>query len=664
MRVNYFATPINFFANSAGTRGVDFESIPGTVTFLPGETTKTINVPIKGDLIDEVDQFFIVTLTTPVNAAITDGRGLGTIVDNDAPPTISINDVSAAEGTQSIPQQSATFTVSLSVASEKPIRVDVALAPGTATANNDYFNFAFTLEFPIGTLTRTVNVSLIPDLVFEPNETFFVNLSNPTDATIADAQGQGTITNDDPQPAISVVNAFRTEGASGTSGNALIDIKLSNPSSQTITVAFATANGTATAGTDYVATSGTVTFNPLETTKTISVQVNGDNLDELNETILMNLTSPTNATIATPQGVGTIVDDDGPTVSIGSASAAEGNTGFINLVFTVTLSAPSPQDIGVDYATTGGTATPNFDYQQVFPNSRSVFIPAGASSGTLSIRIFPDLQVEPDETVIVSLLGAFNATVAVAQGTGTIVNDDGPGKLKFSGPTFSVTEDAGSAVITVSRIDGATGSVSVDYATSNGTATAGSDYTATSGTLLFEQGETSKTFSIPIVNDNLLEVDETVNLTLSNPGGGATLPAPVTATLTLKSPLLILVLDESGPGSHQAAALDSVLLLRDPFPVLPTVEFFTQALDQNTRVILFVTNLQLAPTDTASAVTVNLFDSDGQSHNVVAEDLRVVPFSPFMQVTFRLPDNLRAGVCTVKVKAHDQESNAGTIRIK
>ena len=137
----------------------------------------------------------------------------------------------------------------------------------------------------------------------------------------------------------------------------------------------------------------------------------------------------------------------------------------------------------------------------------------------------------------------------------------------------------------------------------------------------------------------------------------------MTATLTLKSPPLILVLDESGPGSHQVAALDSVLLLRDPFPVLPTVEFFTQALDPNTRVILFVTNLQLAPTDTASAVTVNLFDSDGQSHNVVAEDLRVVPFSPFMQVTFRLPNTLRSGVCTVKVKAHDQESNAGTIRI-
>jgi hypothetical protein len=94
---------------------------------------------------------------------------------------------------------------------------------------------------------------------------------------------------------------------------------------------------------------------------------------------------------------------------------------------------------------------------------------------------------------------------------------------------------------------------------SNGTASAGSDYTSTSGTLTFNQGETSKTISIPIVNDGVFEADETVNITLSSPTGGATLGTPATATLTIKAPPLVLVLEETDPVSNQVTALDSLL---------------------------------------------------------------------------------------------------------
>jgi chitinase len=126
---------------TAPTKGVDFENLPDTLTFLPGETSKTINVPVKGDLIDEFDQLFAVVLTTPINARISTGKGFGTIVDNDQPPTISVNDTSIAEGTQ-IPQSTATFTVSLSSASDKPISVQIGFAPGTATNNVDYDTFS------------------------------------------------------------------------------------------------------------------------------------------------------------------------------------------------------------------------------------------------------------------------------------------------------------------------------------------------------------------------------------------------------------------------------------------------------------------------------------------------------------------------------------------
>jgi hypothetical protein len=393
------------------------------------------------------------------------------------------------------------------------------------------------------------------------------------------------------------------------------------------------------------------------------VQVNGDNIDEADETYFVNLSNPTNATIGRAQGVGTILDDDGPSLSIGSASVTESNTGFVNAVFTVTLSAASPQDILVNYGTSSGTATSSIDFQGVF--SSSLFIPAGATSGTLNVRVFGDFQIEPDEQFTVTLLNASNATIAVAQGTGTIVNDDSAGKLQFSSQTFATTEDIGiGAAITVNRVDGASGDITVNVATSNGTATAGSDYTATSHTLTFIQGETSKNFFIPITNDNLFENAETVNLTLSNPTGGATLGTPATATLTINTPPLILIRDPAGPVAQQAAALDSLFLLRDPFPVIQVSDLLNPGPDRNTRVILFVANLQRAPGDAASLVKVNLFDSIGQSIEVDAEDVRLASVPDFMQVTFRLPDNLRSGVVVVKVKSRDQESNVGTIRIK
>src|SRR6185369_10644593 len=123
---------------------------------------------------------------------------------------------------------------------------------------------------------------------------------------------------------------------------------------------------------------------------------------------------------------------------------------------------------------------------------------------------------------------------------------------------------------------------------------------------------------------------------------------------------LQLLLDESGPAPNQVAALDSVQLVRDPFPV---VNSLAQSSDRNTRVMIFVANLQLAPGEAAAAVVVNLVDSNSQTYDVAAEDVRTVPNSSFTQVVFRLPDNLASGICAVKVKAHGDVSNSGIIAI-
>ena len=299
-------------ANGTATAPSDYQTTSGTLTFNPGDTSKTITVRVRGDVLVEADETYFVNLSNPTNATIADGQGLGTILNNDgvATPSLSINDVTVTEGNSGT--VIAAFTVTLSASSTQTVTVQFATADGTATtAGSDYVTNSGTLTFTPGQTTQTVNVTVNGDTTVEANETFLVNLSNPTNATIADSQGVGTILNDDGVVAssLSINDVTVTEGNAGAV-SAIFTVTLSPSSTQTVTVQFATANGTATAVSDYQTTSGTLTFNPGETSKTITVRVKGDTVVEANETFFVNLSNPTNATIADGQGVGTILNND------------------------------------------------------------------------------------------------------------------------------------------------------------------------------------------------------------------------------------------------------------------------------------------------------------------------------------------------------------------
>jgi hypothetical protein len=140
-------------------------------------------------------------------------------------------------------------------------------------------------------------------------------------------------------------------------------------------------------------------------------------------------------------------------------------------------------------------------------------------------------------------------------------------------------------------------------------------------------------------------------------------PTPTPTPTPTPGPLQ-LFLDESGPALDQVAALDSILFTRDPFPVVNTANLLNPGVDRNTRVLVFAINLQLLPGESSSAVTVSLVDSNNQSFDIPAEDVRAAPNFPFTQVVFRLPDNIAVGACTITLKAHGQTSNSGSIRIR
>ncbi len=302
-------------ADGTAVQSTDYETRTGTLTFAPGVTSQTIHVPVIGDTLDEPDETLLVNLSAPINAVIGDSVGAGTLVDDDAPPTLSVNDVAIAEGNSGT--SNLTFVVTLSQASGKSVSVSYATVNGTAVAGQDYQAVSGTLTFGPGETSRQVLVPVTGDTTFETDEAFQFALSSPVNSVVADGTEQGTISNDDARPSISIANAQVTEGNTGDA-QLVFTITLSHATTETVSVAYATADGTAsqTSG-DYDALSGTVVFQPGGSlSQTIQVKVHGDTTEETDETLTVNLTNPVNTTITQTQATGTILDDDASHASL------------------------------------------------------------------------------------------------------------------------------------------------------------------------------------------------------------------------------------------------------------------------------------------------------------------------------------------------------------
>ena len=301
------------------TAGTDYTAVTaGRLTFAPNETSKTVTVMVRGDVVSEPDETIVIALRNPSNATFPGGEttvmATGTIIDDDASRlSIEAGAASAFEGEPLI------FTVALDPPiDDQQVTVEVDTG-GTATAGTDYMGVPETLTFAAGEAAKTITVAVADDADYELDETVEVELRNPkpTGSVVletGEAKVMVTIIDNDDQPALSIGGTSVAEGGAGTTTKLTFAVTKSGGTSMAATVAYADAGtGTATAGTDYTAVAaGTLTFAPADTSKTITVMVRGDDESEGNETVVIALSSPSNATIAEGKGAatGTIIDDD------------------------------------------------------------------------------------------------------------------------------------------------------------------------------------------------------------------------------------------------------------------------------------------------------------------------------------------------------------------
>jgi len=423
--------------------------------------------------------------------------------------TLAVNNANIAEAAGV-----ATFTATLSAASGQDVTVDLGFT-GTATLTGDYVRSGTQIVITAGSTTGTIMVTAVQDTIDELNETVIVDITGVTNGTENGTQQQTTtITDDDDPPTVTLSrnNANIAEAA----GVATFTATLSAASGQDVTVDLGF-TGTATLTSDYTRSGTQIVITAGSTTGTITVTAVQDTIDELNETVIVDITGVANGTEnGTQQQTTTITDDDNPptvTLAVNNAAIAEA-AGVAT--FTATLSAVSGQDVTVDLGFTG-TATLTSDYTR---SATQIVIAAGSLTGTATVTAVQDTRDEPNETVIVDIAGVTNGTESgTQQATTTITDDDDPPTVTLAVNNAAIAEAAGVATFTATLSAASGLDVTVDLGFT-GTATLTDDYTRSGVQIVITAGNTTGTATVTAVQDALDEANETVIVDITSVTNG------------------------------------------------------------------------------------------------------------------------------------------------
>jgi uncharacterized delta-60 repeat protein/uncharacterized repeat protein (TIGR01451 family) len=579
--------PIYRFGSTVGPASVEFMTtangtaqpfgryipVETNIVFNPGDTVQNAFIPIINDNLVLGNQTVTMALTDPTN----------TLLSTPAAATLTIVETTTAPGTLAFSAPSyvvseqgtnAYLNVLRTNGVTGVVTVNYFTQNGTALAGLKYVATNGTLVFADGQTSKTIVVPIINDTNVTGNEVFSVSLTNATGGATLAGPTTVPVTIVDENVGISFSSPIYV--VSDTAGTVSLSVFRQNGTNLTTTVQYSTTSLTAIAGTNYVAiTNATLTFNPGETVKTFMVPVLNDHRITGNLSFAVNLFNPSapaqlfNYSSAVVNILDTntgftfdtaarlvITNADLSTVTNASYGVLKSGT---NVLITIVRSNANTGTVSVNYATAtnaNDNAVAGVDYS---PTSGLLIFSNNVGLQSFQVPIINSRQIEGDRTFSINLFNATGGAQLIPPSTATVTITDDVSGISFSSSDYRENENGGSATITVFRTNYTNSIVSVNYATTAGTAQPGINYSNVSGTLTFNAGDTVKTFSVPVKDDGVVDGDHTVLLSLGNLVGDAVFVSPSAATLTVVETDGSLVVPAGSALIHESGPVNGVI---------------------------------------------------------------------------------------------------------
>jgi uncharacterized delta-60 repeat protein/uncharacterized repeat protein (TIGR01451 family) len=576
--------PIYRFGSTLGTAQVDFSTTGGTaqpnvrylpvatnVVFSPGQTVQNVFIPIINDSLVLGDQTVTMALANPQN----------TLLSSPSTATLTIIETSTATGTLAFSAPSYVVNANGTNAYINVLRAngvtgtvtaDYFTRDGTAVAGIKYAATNGTLVFANGETSKTIVVPILDDPNITGNTAFWVGLTNATGGAALTGPTIVPVTIIDDKVGVSFSAPIYV--VSETARTVSLSVFRQNGTNLTTTVQYATTNLTATAGTNYVGITNTLTFNPGETVKNFSIQILRDPRITGDLQFAVNLSNPSaparlfnyptavvnvldadtgfsfgtdNRIVITNTDLSTITNASYSVLKSGSnvvvtIMRTNANTGTVSVNYTTATNANDTAVAGVDYGATSGLLT--------FSNLVTV--------QSFTVPIYNARQITGNRTFSIDLFNPTGGAQIIPPSVATVTIIDDISSVSFSSAGYRVNENGGAATITVLRSNFTGSAVSVDYATAN-TPRAGISYSNVSGTLTFNPGETVKTFSVPVIDDGVLNGDAVVPLSLGNLVGNAIFINPSAATLTIVETDGSLIIPAGSALTYESGPVNGVI---------------------------------------------------------------------------------------------------------
>lgn len=560
---------VDFFTTTNGTAvaGVDYTSVSNTLTFLPGETSLMVRIPLLNNPLATGDTSVTMQLSNTINTLLTVPfqAALTILTTNESPGQLLFSQTNyvVSEGAGFLP-----VTVIRTNGHKGVVSVSFRTLAGSAQPGLRFTATNGILTFDENDLSESFPIQILTNNLLEGNQTFSIVLSNATDGATLAGPTNIPVTIVDDEVGVSFVSASYVVPESA--GNVSLTLFRQNGTNGVTTVNYTTTNFTALAGVNYTGvTNGTVTFNRGEvlTNFVISVQPDTDVTGDLSFGVsLSNPSAP--AQLGTPSSALVVLQDAESgfsiagtnLVAITNASLVTTNVslgvlknGGSNVLITIVRTNVNTGTVGVGYATADDTALAGVNY---VANNGALTFSNGIAFETVAVQIISNRVVEGDRTFTFYLTNATPTNVAslLTPYAATVTITDDVAGLSFSSPAYRANENGQQAVITVLRNNYTNSTVSVEFYTADDSGQAGVHYFPTNGTLVFTNGDTAHTFAVPLIDNHVVDGDHTVQLILTNVVGNAEIVSPASASLVIAEtdgsliiPAGVALTSESGP---------------------------------------------------------------------------------------------------------------------